>query len=445
MKTLAGADLGPLPYESTQSLLIRLGYLNAMSPADFRAAGIGVIASSAMPTLLSPRGRSRLRQLTGWQPDPREEWLFRQLAQARVLAPTFRLCAKCFTHGYHSYMFQISMVETCPIHNEQLQCSCPCCGAGLGPCHLTKTLFAKPYHCASCRRPLGLSPPTPSAYFELRSQQALIVRGFAPHWAWVKRIVAKRHVLPELFQADFGRALRGSQAGIQASVFCAIEPSLCMRAKVALTVLSWQFPVHHGEPLSKMQKQNRLTRVYRGTLRLLQRWILSRCQHSSLADCVGQHWTGARNLGNGNLDCRRFCREECAYMLLRYAVEHDYRDRSIHADVRKATPCSEFALVERSLQHCPMLPLRAIFLAMYAECYLRLQDRTMFSPSLEGIRTDAELILCTGRLGEAQWGFTAFACVPGMPIAPFRHTHATVDAKLFNAVRSLRAHSDQRS
>lgn len=437
MGTLAGTDLLPLPYESTQSLLMRLGYLNAMGPLDFRAAGITVVASCAMPALLSPFGRSRLRQLAGWQPDPREEWLFRQLAQARVVALGFRFCAKCCAHGYHSYLFQILTVETCPIHDEKLQTSCPCCGESLGPCRLSKALFTKPYHCASCKRTLGLLAPTPLAFLELRSKQDLIVSAFAPHWAWAKRVVAKRRILPELLQAEFGRPLRYGLAAIQGSVLCAVEPSRYMQAKVPLTVLSWHSRGSHNIALAETCRESRIAGVYRGTLRILQRWILSCCKHSTPAACVGEYWTGARSLGNGNLDCQRFSREECAYMLLRYTVERHYIDRSVHSDVRTATPSQDFSLTDRSLRDHPRLPLRAIFLAMYAESYLRLHDRLVFSPSLEGVRSDAELVLCTGGSGETRWGFVAFPRVPGMPTSPFHHANETVDGALFKVANQM--------
>ncbi|SPD46669.1 TniQ family protein [Cupriavidus neocaledonicus] len=431
MATLAGSDLKPLPYESTHSLLLRLGYMNSMGPSDFRATGIYVAENRATPVVLSPSGRARLRELTNWRIDPREEWLYRQLQHAHILLPQFRFCAKCLTHGYHSYFFQLATVETCPVHGEKLWSTCPCCDAKLGPCHLTPKLFAKPYHCINCHRPLGLGVPTPSAYSALERQRTNVSGAFSAHWMWVKRVIAKRRILPELFQLDFGRPLRPQLAASQASVLCAIEPSPFMQATMPLTVLSWHLRSDGHAVAGEGGERARLTYVYRATLRLLQRWILSACRHSNAAAARGTCWTGAGRLGHGDLDCGQFSQEECAYMLLRYAVERDYQDRSIHSDVTSAMPWSGFYLAEHSLQDYPRLPLRAIFLAMYAEGYLRLQGRNTFSPSLEGVRNDAELVLCTGHAGLVRWGFVSFPHVSGMPTLPFHRVDATVDSALF--------------
>jgi hypothetical protein len=230
--------------------------------------------------------------------------------------------------------------------------------------------------------------------------------------------MAERRTIPQLFQANCGRALRGELASCRASVFCTLVPAPFLEASPVLTVLTWRQKVSLYQ-LTSRKVERRVIGVYQATLRLLQRWILAHCQHSPREDYLRECLMEPKPLNYGDIDCRGVPREECAYKLLRYAIERDYRDCSVHADVRTAMPWGFFRITEPSLQSLPRLPLRAIFLAMYAEGYLRLNGRDSFSLALEGVRSDAELLMFAGEARTCRWGFVAFPPVPGMPTTPF--------------------------
>lgn len=330
----------------------------------------------------------------------------------------FGLFPKLRIKRYHSYLFQLSPVATCPLHGDPLVQSCPCCGRDTGDCAVTRELFLTPYRCPSCQRSLGLQVPTAATYYELKTQERLLLEAFTPYWTWAKRLLAKHRIVPHLFQMNFGRALRGNLRRWRASALCAMVPTPFIRAVPVMTVLAWRQNLAPSWRLTSTAER-RVTGVYRATLRMLQHWILTRCPHSPKDAYVESRSTEPARLNYGNLDCRGLSREECAYILLRYAVERDYRDCSLHSDVSEAAPWAHFQVVEPSLEALPRLPLRAIFLAMYAESYLRLNGRDSFSPALEGVRSEAELMMCAGTGSDFRWGFVAFPPVPGMPVLPF--------------------------
>lgn len=430
MSALVGSDLAPFPHESTQSLLLRLAHWNRMQTSDLVQLGVVPIQRSGAPVQLSEEGKEGLRELTGWRVDSREAWLFKHFRHTHMVVPGFRFCAVCLSGGYHSYFYQLACVGECPIHRAPLWQACPSCGASLGQADCGRCLLTHAYYCIRCSRPLGLQAPTAATYLALRATASKIRSALLPHWLWTKRVVATRRALPTLFLQDFGRPVRPELAACQASVICAVVPGDCIRPTIPLTVLSWRLQGRPGETVKRHRV--RLALVYRATLRNLQRWILAMMPQADPNLPTSQFPMQAVEIAAaGPIPVTRE-RAARAYQLLRYAVERVRDDLPIHHDLDAAMPAWDFNVVERSLRDFPRLPMRAVFLAMFAESYLRSQGRSDFSPATEGVRTDAELVLCSGISTGIRWGFLCFPGLAGLPTRPFQRVEAAVSAALLS-------------
>ncbi|MCG5262772.1 hypothetical protein EM868_20835 [Cupriavidus gilardii] len=436
MSTVAGVDLIPLPYESSVSLLLRLAYWNRLRPSDFASLGITVKRSHQTPLHLDAQGRRRLRELTHWRVDPREAWLFHLLQHTHMLLPGLRFCARCLASGYHSYFFQLACIARCPLHQEVLWNDCPCCGFALQSDFSRRGIFAAPYYCPSCDRPLGLHVATADSFLMLRRRADTMADVLLPPWLWIKRVAAMRRVIPALFQADFGRPLRPALASCQGSVLCMVRPADCIYPTTAMTVLTWNLRRGPRWDQGSEVKRKRLAMVYRATLRSLRRWIEASGTPDRAQEPLMTSSATATTKAGGDSAASDMARAARAYELLRYAVERRRDGTTVHADVAGAEPAWDFRIVDRSLQDMPRLPLRAVFLGMFAESYLRLEGREDdYSAATEGVRTDAELVLCGGLVDGIRWGFVCFPRIAGLPTRPFKCVSDSVNEALLVVAR----------
>lgn len=422
---LSGAGLVPLPYESTCSLLLRLAYLNRMQLSDFSALGLTYSDADRRPVILNPAGVGRLYRLTGWSPDWREAWTFQQLRDTQLVDNAFRFCPQCLADGYHTFLFQLPVIQACPKHGTSLVSHCKSCGHALGLCCPRAFTRQDPLRCAACHAGICKPLPTIATYCQAQKGRDDISLSFSPCWIWIKRIVAKRRYFHALLRADLGRSPRAVDFARQRSLFCTMEPSPLTPAPLRLTILPWCLSGCPDIDPDCRPNRARLTVAYQSTLRQLQQWLLATCCHSHANLERSSQWTGQARLGYGDLDCSLFSAEESAYMLLRYSVERSYVDRSINSNVKLAVPWHGFAISESTLQACPLLPLRAIFLGMYAESYVRVKGRCSIAPALDGVRSDAELVMCAEKSADICWGFVAFPTIDGMPLAPFHLSELT--------------------
>jgi hypothetical protein len=68
-----------------------------------------------------------------------------------VAVPHLRYCTTCAHRGFHSVLFQLPRLVTCPIHNLALIEHCVACKKPL-PHTLSVRALEHPYRCAHCRR-----------------------------------------------------------------------------------------------------------------------------------------------------------------------------------------------------------------------------------------------------------------------------------------------------
>lgn len=67
-----------------------------------------------------------------------------------VAGRTLRYCPECMRHGYHSPIYQVDLIERCPLHDCMLNDMCPHCGKPTPYFELTPKLLKNPMGCIWC-------------------------------------------------------------------------------------------------------------------------------------------------------------------------------------------------------------------------------------------------------------------------------------------------------
>jgi hypothetical protein len=85
------------------------------------------------------------------------------LSQMNAVVDRLRGCRRCYPLGFHSPLFQLSVLERCPIHGDPLVEGCPRCSHP-EPYAVTSRLHRDGHRCPGCRRSIltmQIEEPTP--------------------------------------------------------------------------------------------------------------------------------------------------------------------------------------------------------------------------------------------------------------------------------------------
>lgn len=175
---IAGSDLAPLPYESSRSVLARLGWRTGRTMAPILAAyrsslnsGIETDEQIGSPLYVLTRNWLRsmsdeLRFYENGRIVPEGEYKF--------FERRFRFCPLCLEECYHSYFFQWKALHICPRHCCQLVVHCQRCGKDVdqsipdfpqGQSRIGRT----EYDCQSCGQPICGARPDLQLHLQLRA------------------------------------------------------------------------------------------------------------------------------------------------------------------------------------------------------------------------------------------------------------------------------------
>ncbi len=153
------------PYESLWAIFNRFWLLNRPSLSNFAKDFLvdGYNIGFSVPSLIyGVRLRSRdhvqlLRKesLTEILNVPLEELRFATAESLRNsvlehVEPTLRYCPRCLARGYHSVVFQLISLRTCPMHGLPLQNRCQTCKAPISA-DLTSKAVRNPFRCLNCQ------------------------------------------------------------------------------------------------------------------------------------------------------------------------------------------------------------------------------------------------------------------------------------------------------
>ena len=134
---LLGLELEPFPYASAFSLLLRVTRLMDLAPSEwFQSLGLRYNKSvGAMPNLgLGRVSRTRFEAVLGLTDTKVPMWwseeVWSPLRTGGLLDRTsrpIRWCWHCASYGYHTTLFQLPSIHSCPWHASPLLDACPMC------------------------------------------------------------------------------------------------------------------------------------------------------------------------------------------------------------------------------------------------------------------------------------------------------------------------------
>jgi hypothetical protein len=83
-----------------------------------------------------------------------------------------RYCLVCLRKGFHSVMYQLLFLVTCPAHKEErLRTGCPKCGAKI-PYQISVETFENPYCCSKCLDPFSSLATDPRNGLDMIKEKA---------------------------------------------------------------------------------------------------------------------------------------------------------------------------------------------------------------------------------------------------------------------------------
>ncbi|MFL9910462.1 TniQ family protein [Paraburkholderia sp. RL17-337-BIB-A] len=182
-----GLDCGPLPHESTPSLIGRFSSLNGIDRRALREQ-LGFWMNASTDTFARGFGfrEDLITHETGWQLPGDEKTVLtsRPVLVPWLFASRVRFCPTCLESGFHSFWFQLESVQTCPLHTTPIADKCQCCGQLAGGYSDLPGKASAFYACEACGRPLGGRAFSWSAHDILRSRAKQIDEAFGSLRAW---------------------------------------------------------------------------------------------------------------------------------------------------------------------------------------------------------------------------------------------------------------------
>jgi hypothetical protein len=168
------------PFESAWCVVQKLAGFNHVRPGEMAGQvwtrtrfGRGTAA------VFQPRGLAALLGLTTLEAEAfGPEHLLNRMSLSRlrvVRRDAVRYCPVCLGTGYHSELFQLRAVQTCPEHGVTLREGCPNCRAWIVPDARTRGAFT----CAYCAAPLSPWSPRLDGILALERFPALEALGAA--------------------------------------------------------------------------------------------------------------------------------------------------------------------------------------------------------------------------------------------------------------------------
>jgi hypothetical protein len=156
------------PYESPWSLFEKLKFANQASNRDILSI-IGsqftidkrtynVTKRERNLTTLNGFNSDKLRDIFGVSPEAEMESFFQRFVSILPSAKNslqeqmkqdLAYCTLCMKQGYHSFIHQLSFIDSCPFHNRKLRSKCAKCEATI-PYLLNHAKVIEPYQCPRC-------------------------------------------------------------------------------------------------------------------------------------------------------------------------------------------------------------------------------------------------------------------------------------------------------
>jgi hypothetical protein len=432
MLITGGIDLPPLPYESSRSILARLGWRNGVKMNEILSAWRREQNGAEVNFI-----RSELYDLTGkWLLTMNAERLFNlniriQADQWRWYEAKFRFCPLCLEECYHSYLFQWRRLLICPRHGCTLASQCQCCGKEVDKSSYSPDARAgigkMGYRCSSCFGPIAGAVPDLQSHLQLQTDSAYLAERMGPiEQEFYLLLERMSHVsIPGAYP----------RAQLRRHVVDATERLMRKGAlprgltrSFGMTYVRWSSRMAEASGSANLvvpespQTPAKYHAVYVATRRLLARWVFQR-------DCIEEEDSRV---------CRLFVeRDEDSLVDEWPALELSYVIFCSRMESLRILPITShrfFVLAPlpyplqrmEEINRLPRVAYRAWLLHSFSVIYTHLS--TMRGMSV----CKASRMLCVPEShrpmhqifgGEADSGALCFPTVVGMPTSPFKRRH----------------------
>jgi len=334
----SGLDYCPLPYESSLSILWRLGWRNVLNASQISkiCRPNKTVESTIHQSLLSYKwiDKDEFERQTGWNLHSLDEstvisnmgnlisiWFSKRL----------RICPICAGCGYHSYWFQFLPLKHCPMHQCELVGSCCTCGCNLGPLEFSNVVFDTPYICAKCLNPIAGIEPILLNHLEFREHIYELHRSFKHFQKWAHSskgrfvpifMIANQSLL--VSHAHDIRWCNSIELLLSISHLLNPLPRECDPPFYSeLSFLCWSAK---AQPKKSARRSNwgawnvssdRSTTIYISTLRIIQSWVIANsCSIAELSAASSPSFQI-----NGIVNVLDWDPKVLAYILFRYLHE----------------------------------------------------------------------------------------------------------------------------
>lgn len=383
---IAGRALIPLPFESSLSVLWRLGWRNCLRSAQIKRlfsdrGGYPTTGSIINSSWLST---AKVHALTGWNLPSAEELRFANAFSNDINIWTIsllRYCPLCLEIGFHSFLHQLDGISCCPLHRIALEIRCQFCKKHLPYYRHAPDVYDHPYVCA-CGQPISGVLPDLNLDEMLRLQRNSIEEAFGPimHW-WCSsktiRSEAAKFSKDFIYSSDELRQWCDVGSFMRSMTLLRTQPPDCFDVPRinSITISSWRIRVCTEDIRGgtwKRRDWNERVRtpspVYKCILRRLRTWI---CRHEKLTVREFEE-----ELSSGFSKLRISRPRLLAYICLRFQLEGRWNSRFVQLHDEPKIGLLSYA------GRTPRAAWRAAFLAIYATWFLRilnLKDKSVKS------------------------------------------------------------------
>lgn len=285
----SGKDLGPLPFESLFSVLIRHAWRNRIRFVEMVSI-FKVVGAKRFSRSLYSKFWNELHLIPPefcWEVHDFGQRLADALSGLEdIFASKYlRICPLCFEEGYHSPIFQVLSLPTCPIHSVLLTETCCSCGKKLPQYKFSRELFDQPYICHSCGDYIAGTEIRIQNHLEFRPHFAEIFSRMAPYETWLDNFTSFKPIFSEPVLDLDGLRRLGIAADAEHKTLSLIHnlapfPGATPLAAKSLGILTWKLkptflrntmaPGAHDRLRGQTAKL-----VYVTTLRMIKKWLIA--------------------------------------------------------------------------------------------------------------------------------------------------------------------------